>query len=67
MKNNKKRDTRRAANILDTAEITGLSTSQVQKVLRTDRNNDKVVAVFMELSERKNDLLEEVKKLIPFN
>lgn len=67
MKNNRKRDTRRAANILDTAEITGLSTSQVQKVLRTDRNNDTVVSVFMELQEGKNKLLEEVKKLIPFN
>jgi hypothetical protein len=62
-----KRDVRRAATILETAEIVGVSQSEVQKVLRTDRNNEKIIAVFMELTERKNALLEEVKNLIPFN
>jgi predicted transcriptional regulator len=61
-----KRDVRRAATVLETAEIVGVSQSEVQKVLRADRNNDRVLEVFMELTERKNALLEEVKKLIPF-
>ena len=66
--NNKRtRDVRRAATVKDTAEITGLSPSEVQKVLRAERNNDTVVAVFMELTERQNLLLQEVKRLVPFN
>lgn len=65
-KNNRKRDTRRAARVLDTAEVLGVSPSLVQKVLRTERDNEKVVAVHMELTERHNLLLEEVKKLVPF-
>ena len=67
MKSNIKRDTRRAATILDTAEVMGVSPNHVQKILRMDRENDQVVNVFMELTERKNLLIEEVKKLIPFN
>lgn len=63
----RKRDTRRAATILDTAELVGVSQSEVQKVLRGDRENEQVVAVFMEIQEGKNALLNAVKKLIPFN
>ena len=59
--------TNRAANVKDTAELVGVSTSLVQKVLRGERENETVLTVFMELSERKNLLLDEVKKLIPFN
>ena len=62
-----KRDVRRAANIKDTAEVLGVSTSLVQKSLNASRNNEAVIEVFMEISERKNLLIEEVKKLIPFN
>ena len=65
-KNQIKRDVRRAATIKDTAEVLGVSTSLIQKSLATTRNNDKAVAVFMELSERKNLLLDEVRKLVPF-
>ncbi|MBN8834604.1 MAG: hypothetical protein ABS68_00080 [Niastella sp. SCN 39-18] len=62
-----KRDIRRAATVEETAGLLGISKNYVQKVMRGDRENDEVVAVFMELSERKNYLLEEVKKLVPFN
>ena len=67
MKNQIKRDARRAANIIDTSEVVGVSTRQVQRVLAGDQENENVLTVFMELSERKNLLIEEVKKLILFN
>jgi len=63
--NKRKRDVRRAAIVVDTAEVVGVSRSEVQKVLRGDRNNDTVIAVYMEIHEGKNRLLEEVKKLLP--
>ena len=66
MKNQEKRDVRRAANIKDTAEAMGVSTSLVRKTLDMTRNNDKVVEVFMFLHEGKNLLLEEAKRLVPF-
>lgn len=65
MKNNSKRDIKKAATVVETAELVGVSPSMVRKVLNTDRKNDTVEMVFMELTERKNLLLEEVKKLIP--
>jgi prolyl-tRNA editing enzyme YbaK/EbsC (Cys-tRNA(Pro) deacylase) len=67
MKNQTKRDVRRAANVKDTAEVMGVSTSLVTKTLAMERNNEKVVEVFMFLHEGKNLLLEEAKKLVPFN
>ena len=63
----KKRDVRRASTISDTAEVMGLSTSSINKVLTMKRNNDKAVEVFMFLTEGKNDLLAAAKKLVPFN
>lgn len=67
MKNQIKRDIRRAANVKDTAEVIGVSTSLVRKTLDMTRDNEKVVEVFMFLQEGKNLLLEEAKKLVPFN
>jgi DNA-binding LacI/PurR family transcriptional regulator len=66
MKNQNKKDVRRAATIKDTADVVGVSTRQVQRVLAGDQENEKVVAVYMEISERKNELLEQVKMLVPF-
>ena len=67
MKNQNKKDVRRAATVKDTAEVIGVSTRQVQRVLAGDQDNEQIVSVFMELTERKNLLIEEVKQLIPFN
>lgn len=67
LKNNSKRNHRRTALIKDTAEIVGVSPSMVRKVLNTDRNNDEVIAVHMELQEGYSRLIDEVKKLVPFN
>lgn len=66
MKNSNKKDVRRAAIIKDTAEVVGVSQRQVQRVLAGNQENEKVVSVFMEISERKNALLKEVKMLVPF-
>ena len=66
MQNQTERDVRRAATIKETAEVIGVSTRHVQRVLSGDRENDKVIMVFMELTEKKSELLEEVKKLVPF-
>lgn len=67
MKTKAKKDTKKAANIIDTAEVLGLSQSTVQKVLRGDRENPNVINVFMILDEGKNKLLKAVKELVPFN
>lgn len=71
MENNSNRDTVRAARIKRTAEICGVSPSMVQKVLRTDRANDKVEIVYFSIvdadNETDNKLKEAVKQLVPFN
>lgn len=61
-----KRDVSRAATIKETALIVGVTTRQVQKVMNCESNNDKIVEVFMELTEGKNALMEQVKQLVPF-
>jgi predicted transcriptional regulator len=62
MTKNNKRDVKRAATIKETAEVIGLSTSQVQKVLRDERDNPKIIDVFMELSERKQKIVDELRQ-----
>ncbi|MCX6210085.1 MAG: hypothetical protein NTZ59_11480 [Bacteroidetes bacterium] len=66
MDNKSKRDAINAARVIKTAECVGVSTNLVQKVIRGERNNDKVLGVFMEIQEGENKLLEEVKKIVPF-
>lgn len=67
MENISNRDTVRAARIKRTAEIVGVSTRYVRMVLDCERENEDVLAVFMELSEQENLMIESVKKLVPFN
>lgn len=55
------RDISRAARVAKTAEICMVSKSYVQKVLRCDRDDDEVEAVFFELQECESLLLQEVK------
>ncbi|MBS1747219.1 MAG: hypothetical protein JST21_13700 [Bacteroidetes bacterium] len=64
------RDITRAAMIKKTAEITGVSQRHVQRMVNgyqkiTDRN-EQVFAVFMDLTEGTNSLIESVKKVAPF-
>lgn len=60
-------DVSRAATIKETAQVVGVSQRYVQMVLKGDRENDKIVEVAMAITEGKNLLLDEVKKLVPFN
>lgn len=65
-KNKGKRDVKRAAFIKDTAALTGVSTSTVQKVLNSERNNETVEMVFQEIKSGYKSLLDQVKELVPF-
>jgi ATP-dependent phosphoenolpyruvate carboxykinase len=69
------RDTVKAALVLKTSEITGLSPRSVNRVLDGNQNNESVLSVHMELQEgfqevvekvQTNFLLEAVNKLVPF-
>ena len=62
-----KRDTEHAALVKKTADITGLSLNYVRKVIRMDRENDRVMNVYMTLKEGENELKAAVRKLVPFN
>ena len=60
-------DVSRAATIKETAQLVGVSQHYVRMILNGKRENDKIMEVFMEITEGKNLLLQEVKKLVPFN
>ena len=60
------RDIIRAATVLETAELTGVSPRHVRRIMAGEQENENVLSTFMEIKERKNLLLQEVKKLIPF-
>ena len=61
------RDTIRAARIKKVAESLGKTPRYIRMVLNGDRENNQVLPLMMEIQERENKLLEEVKKLIPFD
>lgn len=62
-----KRDAEMAYRVKRVAELTGKNPASVYRILRGDRNNEEVFTTYMELLERDNQLMEEVKKLVPFN
>lgn len=64
---NKKKNTWKADLVATTAEITKVSERHVRYVLDMERNNESVETVYMFLAEGKNKLVEEAKKLVPFN
>ena len=61
------RDPERADLVKKTATICVVSTNLVYKVLNGDRNNEEVFSTYMFLMEGGNALVEEAKKLVPFN
>lgn len=63
----KKRDAEMANRVKRTAELCGVCRPSVYRILRGDRVNEEVFTTYMELLERDNKLMEEVKKLVPFN
>ncbi len=67
MKKPNQRSAEIAYRVKRTAEITGLKSNTVYKIIRGDRENEEVLTTYMELWERDKVLLSEVKKLVPFN
>jgi hypothetical protein len=61
-----KRNAIRASRVKKTAELTGFSESYVRKILNTQRENEKVLEVYMSIVEGENALLDAVRKAVPF-
>jgi len=66
MEKTKKRDTEKAARILKTARIAGVTPRSVERVLNQEQQNQKVMTIYMELLEGENVLVQAVKELVPF-
>jgi hypothetical protein len=64
---NKSKDIVRAGIVRNTARITKVSPRHVRRVMSGDSVNENVEVVFMHLLEGTNKLVEEAKKLVPFN
>jgi hypothetical protein len=60
-----KRNAALAARVNKTADITGVSKDFVRKVINGERENETVFSVYMSLYEGENELVKEVKKLVP--
>lgn len=71
MENNNKEDLKKALRVKMVSELVGVSPNQVNKVLRGDRENERVVETYMTIKEIEpiydNALIAAVKKLVPFN
>ena len=61
------RDTVKAARIINTAKITGVSPRHVRRVLEAESENEHVLSAYMFLTEGENKLIEAVKKLVPLS
>lgn len=61
------RDSEKTFMVKKVAEIMGVSTSKVYKVLSGDREDEEVFSAYMDLKEGVNDLVEAVKKIVPFS
>ena len=59
------RNIERAALIQKTADITGVSVRHVRRVLESEKKNETIVEVYMTLSELSNQLVDEVKRIVP--
>lgn len=53
--------------VKNVAEMTGFTPDYIYKIIAGERKNNEVLGLCMDLLEGSNVLVEEVKKLIPFN
>lgn len=60
------RDAITAARVKRVADLTGVSTRSVQRVITGNQKNEEVLSAFMLLAEEENKLLNAVKSLVPF-
>lgn len=65
MENRRIRDAVNKVKVIWTAELTGVSTNHVEKVIRGDRENEKVMGTFMIIQEQIPTFLDAVKKVAP--
>ena len=49
------------------ASIHGVTADHVRKVIRGDRENDQILATYMQIIENDNLLLQAAKNIVPFN
>lgn len=66
MNNRIKRNSETATRVKRTAEICGVSTRHVYRVIIGDRVDQEVLTVYMQLAEGENLLLKSVKEAVPF-
>ena len=66
MQKTHQRDTERAAINRKVASICGVSVRQVRRVIKGECENEEVMSVYMFLLEGDNKLIQEIKKLVPF-
>jgi hypothetical protein len=67
MQQNKEKVPRRRDAATLVASIHGVTADHVRKVIRGDRENDEILATYMQIIENDNLLLQAVKDTVPFN
>lgn len=66
MRKKQQRSAEQANRVAKTATICRVSPRQVRRVINGECENDYVMEIYMSLVEGENKLLEEVKKIVPF-
>jgi hypothetical protein len=67
MEQNQSKTNRRRDLASMVAKIHGVTPDYVRKVIRTDRHNDDILDTVWAILDGENQLLEAVKKAVPFN
>lgn len=67
MENIKKRSALSAWIVEETANKHGVSDRHVRLVINGERKNEEIIGTYMTLAEGAHQLVEAVKKLVPFN
>lgn len=66
MKKRKKEDPEQKALVRKLSRITGYSERQIERVIKAESENERVLDAYMFLHEGNNRLVEAVKELVPF-
>ena len=61
-----RKDTKKAAIVMKVADLAGVSTDYVYKVLRGDRDNEKIMTAYFEIEHGENLLVQEVRRVVGF-
>ena len=63
---NSKKDNLRTLSVKKVADMWGVQTNYVYKVIRGEREHEGIFTTYMEMLEGHNELVEKVKELVPF-